>query len=79
MRLGRYRHYKGRYYHVLGVALDTETRAKMVLYKALYACPDLTEEFGDDPIFTRPYSLFFSTIEHEGKIVPRFEYMGAEG
>lgn len=37
---GKYRHYKGKDYQVLGVALHTETREELVVYKALYETPD---------------------------------------
>lgn len=72
--IGKYRHFRNRQlYQVIGVALDTVTRDKVVLYNALYDCPELTEEYGDNPIFTRPYDEFFENVEHEGNRVPRFE------
>jgi hypothetical protein len=73
MQTGRYRNYKNKFYNVIGVALDTATRSKVVLYKALYECPDLKDEYGDDPIFTRPYDEFFGKVEVDGKSVNRFE------
>ena len=39
MKLGRYRHYKGKEYQVLGVVMHTETNEKLVLYKAFYEIP----------------------------------------
>ena len=78
MKLGKYRHYKNKLYNVIGVALDTTTQGKVVLYKALYDCLDLKDEYGDDPIFTRPYNEFFGTVEVDGKTVKRFEYIGEE-
>lgn len=77
MRLGKYRHYKGSYYHVLGVAQNTETREKMVVYKALYPCPDLEEEYGKEPFFVRPFAMFHETVLVEGVNISRFEYVGA--
>ncbi|MCR4328534.1 MAG: DUF1653 domain-containing protein [Patescibacteria group bacterium] len=75
LKPGVYRHYKGKQYKVLGVALHTETREKMVLYKALYDCPDLKEEFGDDPLFVRPYNMFVEEVEVDGIKKPRFEWV----
>lgn len=69
---GLYKHYKGAMYEVIDVALHTETQAKLVLYHALYDCPQLTAEYGDKPIFARPYNMFFETVKYQGRIVPRF-------
>jgi hypothetical protein len=62
--LGKYRHYKGNEYEVLGVGKHTETEEKMVIYKALYP-PFET--------WLRPYEMFFGTIELDGKNIARFE------
>jgi len=75
MKLGKYRHYKGNMYEVLGVVHHTETLQKMVLYRALYDCPDLKEEYGDDPWFVRPFDMFNEEIEHNGITMPRFAYV----
>jgi len=75
MKLGRYRHYKGKEYQVLGVVLHTETNEKMVLYRALYECPELREEYGDDPWFVRPFVMFNESIVVDGRTMPRFEYL----
>ncbi len=75
MKVGKYRHYKGNYYQVLGLAHNTETREKMVLYRGLYESPDLREEYGDDPWFVRPFDMFNETVEVDGQIMPRFEYV----
>ena len=77
MKIGKYRHFRNlQNYQVLGVAFDTSTDSKVVMYQALYDCPELADEYGVNPIFTRPYDMFFGTVEHEGKTVPRFEYIG---
>lgn len=60
---GRYRHYKGNPYQVLGLATHSETLAKMVVYKALY---------GEGAVWVRPATMFTETVEHEGQTVPRF-------
>lgn len=77
MKIGKYRHFRTRKsYDIIGVAMHSETQEKMVLYRALYKCPDLDEEYGYHPYFVRPYDMFLETVEHEGKTVPRFEYIG---
>jgi len=76
MKLGRYRHYKGKDYEALRVVMHTETNEKLVLYRALYAIPELHEEYGDDPWFVRPYVMFNETVVVDGQAVPRFEYLG---
>ena len=78
MKLGKYYHHKNpnKEYRILGVAFDTATDSKVVLYQALHEVPDLAEEYGINPVFTRPYDVFFGTVEHEGKTVSRFEYIG---
>ncbi len=73
LKLGKYRHYKGGLYQVLGLALNTETREKLVLYKALYDCPDLAQEYGTRPFFVRPYALFMGSVSTETGSTPRFE------
>ena len=72
---GKYQNYKGNFYRVIGVALNTETREKLVLYKALYDVPDLHEEYGDEPVFARPYKMFVGSVTIDGKKVPRFKYI----
>ncbi|MDQ7022642.1 MAG: DUF1653 domain-containing protein [Candidatus Gracilibacteria bacterium] len=76
MKNGKYKHYKGQNYEVFGVALHSETREKLVLYKCLYKTPKLTEEFGEEPFFVRPYNMFNEEIEFEGKKVKRFKFIG---
>ena len=77
MKPGKYKHYKGNMYEVLGVVHNTETKEKMVLYRALYECPDLKSDYGDDPWFVRPYAMFNETVDVEGRTVPRFEYVSS--
>lgn len=75
MKLGMYQHYKGAYYEVLGISLHTETQEKMVLYRALYPCLDLAKEYGEDPLFVRPYAMFCGDVETNGQSTPRFKYI----
>jgi hypothetical protein len=75
VKLGIYKHYKGKHYRVLRLVHHTETREPMVLYQALYECPDLKEEYGSDPWFVRPLKMFFETVDVDGVKTPRFEYV----
>lgn len=66
LSLGKYRHYKGNLYEVLGVGTHSETLEFFVVYKALY------EKSGSD-LWVRPYTMFVESIETEGKVIPRFQ------
>lgn len=67
--LGRYRHYKGNYYSVLGFARHSETEELMVLYVPLY---------GEGGYWVRPLSMFTETVQVEGVSQPRFDYCTPE-
>jgi len=67
IRLGRYRHYKGKEYEVIGVAKHSETLTELVVYKALY---------GKGQIWARPKLIFLQSVSVGGKKVPRFRYIG---
>lgn len=62
--LGKYRHFKGNEYEVVGFANDSETCEKMVIYKALY---------GEQELWVRSYDMFREVIESDGKRMRRFE------
>ena len=62
--LGKYRHFKGNEYEVVGFAKDSETTEKMVIYRALY---------GEKELWVRPYEMFREIIERDGKRMRRFE------
>ena len=64
---GKYRHYKGKEYEVIGIARHSETEEVMVVYRALY---------GDHGIWVRPASMWNEEIVKEGKTVRRFEKNG---
>ena len=66
IKLGKYRHYKGNEYEVLGIARHSETLELMVVYKALY---------GDGELWVRPASMWNETIEKDGKTFKRFEFI----
>ena len=69
VKLGKYRHYKGNEYQVIGVAKHSETTEPMVVYKALY---------GDGGLWVRPLSMWNETVEVNGVLYKRFEYIGAD-
>lgn len=60
---GRYRHYKGGQYEVVGAVRHSETLEPLVLYRPLY---------GEGGLWVRPHAMFFSQVELEGRQVPRF-------
>lgn len=67
IRCGRYRHYKGREYQVLGVARHSETEELLVLYRPLYGRQDL---------WVRPLEMFKESVSGAKGAVARFEYIG---
>jgi hypothetical protein len=72
MKLGKYRHYKGLEYEVVGIARHSEDLEEMVVYRALYNL----EEFGENTLWVRPKQMFLENIKIEGKLVPRFKFIG---
>lgn len=64
---GRYRHFKGKEYEVLGVARHSEMEEELVVYRALY---------GDFGLWVRPVSMWNETVERDGKTFRRFTYIG---
>ncbi|MFW6285953.1 MAG: DUF1653 domain-containing protein [Nanoarchaeota archaeon] len=71
IRLGKYKHYKGNHYEVIGVARHSETLEKLVIYKALYE----SKQFGNQSLWARPLSMFLSKKKIDGKEVQRFEFI----
>lgn len=67
---GRYRHYKGQDYEVLGCATHSETEEEFVVYRALY---------GERGLWVRPEAMFTEEVTVDGRHVPRFRYMGPCG
>ena len=64
---GRYRHFKGREYEVLGIARHSETEEELVVYRALY---------GDFGLWVRPVSMWNELVERDGQTFRRFTYIG---
>ncbi len=63
LKPGRYRHFKGKEYQLLGVATHSETGEPMVVYRALY---------GEGGLWVRPAAMWSETVEREGYSGPRF-------
>lgn len=63
LRAGRYRHYKGGEYEVLGVVRHSETLEALVLYRPLYKAAGM---------WVRPFAMFIENVTHEGVTQPRF-------
>lgn len=67
LALGRYRHYKGGEYEVIGVARHSETLEPVVVYRPLY---------NDSGWWVRPFEMFTGTLLVDGVQRPRFEPIG---
>jgi hypothetical protein len=70
LRPGKYRHFKGNEYEVIGVARHSETQEPMVVYRPLYA---------DSGLWVRPLAMFTETLIHDGKSLPRFQFLSDGG
>jgi hypothetical protein len=68
MKLGTYRHYKGKYYQVIGVAKHSETLEELVVYYCLY--PNKTSQ-----LWVRPDTMFSETVLVDGEKMPRFTFI----
>ncbi len=69
IRIGRYRHFKGNEYEVIGIARHSETLEEMVVYRALY---------GEGGLWVRPASMWNETVERDGKVYQRFTFIEQE-
>ena len=67
IKLGKYRHFKGNEYEVIAIAKHSETLEEMVVYKDLK---------NDGKVWVRPGSMWNETVERDGKIFKRFEFLG---
>jgi len=66
---GRYRHYKGKYYQVIGTARHSETDQLLVVYRPLY---------GEGGLWVRPEQMFEEAVTVEGRSLQRFARCGEE-
>ena len=69
LKEGKYRHYKGKEYEVIGIAKHSETLEELVVYQALY---------GKHELWVRPLKMFKEKIKSNGKKIPRFSNIGKE-
>ena len=69
LQTGRYRHYKGNLYEVIGVARHSETEELLVVYRCLS---------DGSSLWVRPLLMFLETIEVAGQEVPRFAKIGQD-
>ena len=67
IKLGKYRHFKGMEYEVIGLARHSESDEKMVVYRARY---------GEGELWVRPASMWNETVERGGEVFRRFTYIG---
>lgn len=71
MKLGIYRHFKGKLYEVVGCARYSEDiYQEFVVYRALYK-----GDFPQNQLWIRPKDMFLETIERDGRIFKRFDYV----
>ena len=63
---GKYRHYKGNMYEVLGVATHSEDESKLVVYRTLY---------GNYDLWVRPLEMFTESVEVDGQSILRFAFV----
>lgn len=66
IRPGKYRHFKGKYYEVLGVATHSETLEPMVVYRQLY---------GHGGLWVRPAGMWNEIVDKDGYHGPRFRFV----
>lgn len=67
IKIGKYRHFKGKEYEVIGIARHSETLEPMVVYRALY---------GEHGLWVRPAAMWTEQVERNGYSGPRFQYIG---
>ena len=68
INIGRYRHYKGNEYTVIGTARHSETQEELVVYR---------QEYGEHGLWVRPRQMFLETVKVDGRDVPRFQPLGS--
>ena len=67
IKLGKYRHFKGNEYRVIGIASHSETMEPMIVYQALY---------GECGLWVRPATMWNEQVDRDGYCGPRFTYIG---
>lgn len=69
IKLGKYRHFKGKEYEVVGIAKHSEDLSPMVVYKALY---------GEGGLWVRPAAMWNEIVDKDGYHGPRFVHIEGE-
>ena len=69
LKPGKYRHFKGKEYELIGTAPHSETLEAMVVYRALY---------GEQGLWVRPLSMWTEIVHRDGYHGPRFQYVGQD-
>ncbi len=72
IKLGKYRHFKGGEYEVIGIAKHSETLEDLVIYKNLHASKD----FPIGTMWVRPLKMFAEKVEKDGRVMDRFSHIG---
>ena len=67
LKPGKYRHFKGKEYRLIGIAKHSETLEPMVVYQALY---------GEQGLWVRPVAMWTESVDRDGYHGPRFQYIG---
>ncbi len=67
LKPGKYRHFKGMEYELIGIAKHSETLEPMVVYRALY---------GEGGLWVRPAQMWTEYVDKDSYHGPRFQYIG---
>ena len=67
LKPGKYRHFKGNEYELIGMAKHSETLEPMVVYRPLY---------GEGGLWVRPAAMWSEQVDRDGYSGPRFQYIG---
>lgn len=71
VKLGKYQHYKGKFYQLIWIARHSETLEELVVYRALYE----SEEFWNNALRVRPKAMFFEDVKVDWNKIQRFTYI----
>lgn len=71
IKLGKYKHYKGNEYEVIGFAKHTETLEDLIIYKPLYKSKILEKNV----TWARPKKIFLENVNINREEIPRFKYI----
>lgn len=67
--LGKYQHFKGKFYRVISLAKCSETLEEFVVYQSLY---------GNFDLWIRPLKMFIENVDVNGEMVSRFKFIENE-